>query len=80
MVYHKEYDLSPIEVAIDEMQKKVAELQEVIAQETPDSKKLQLRLQGSISVQVGHLIILRIISLLKTETCWKQLQIFRIYK
>lgn len=45
-------ELSPIEVAIDEMQTKVSELEEVILPPA-DVKKLQLRLQGSIAVTVN---------------------------
>lgn len=45
--------LSPIEVAIDEMQCRVKELQDVILSKPTDLKKLQLKLQGSISVQVN---------------------------
>lgn len=40
-------ELSPIEVAIDEMQSKTSELEEVVLAQTIDVKKLQLRLQGS---------------------------------
>lgn len=40
-------ELSPIEVAIDEMQTKIAELEDVVLAQTIDVKKLQLRLQGS---------------------------------
>lgn len=40
-------ELSPIEVAIDEMQTKISELEEVVLAQTIDVKKLQLRLQGS---------------------------------
>lgn len=46
-------DLNPIEVAIDEMQTRVAELDEVVHRKIPDLKKLQLKLQGSIGVQVN---------------------------
>ncbi|XP_077554524.1 dedicator of cytokinesis protein Ziz isoform X3 [Haemaphysalis longicornis] len=46
-------DLNPIEVAIDEMQTRVAELDEVVRRKPPDLKKLQLKLQGSIGVQVN---------------------------
>lgn len=46
-------ELNPIEVAIDEMQQKVAELEEVVFSKPTDIKKLQLRLQGSICVQVN---------------------------
>lgn len=44
-------ELSPIEVAIDEMTSKVAELEEVCLAHTIDLKKLQLRLQGCVAVQ-----------------------------
>lgn len=43
--------LTPIEVAIEEMQNKVTELQDVILPPA-DVKKLQLRLQGSIAATV----------------------------
>ncbi|XP_017854230.1 dedicator of cytokinesis protein 9 isoform X11 [Drosophila busckii] len=45
-------ELSPIEVAIDEMQAKVSELEEIILPPA-DVKKLQLRLQGSVAVTVN---------------------------
>ena len=51
--------LSPIEVAIDEMESRVKELDSVInypgkdSGSRPDLKKLQLKLQGSVSVQVN---------------------------
>ncbi|XP_071525241.1 dedicator of cytokinesis protein 9 [Panulirus ornatus] len=46
-------EMSPIEVAIDEMESRVKELLEIINKKPTDIKKLQLRLQGSISVQVN---------------------------
>lgn len=46
-------ELSPIEVAIDEMQSKTTELEEVVLSPTIDIKKLQLRLQGAVAVQVN---------------------------
>lgn len=46
-------ELSPIEVAIDEMQTRVSELDEVVFMQPTDAKKLQLRLQGSVCVQVN---------------------------
>lgn len=46
-------ELSPIEVAIDEMQSRVAELEEVVFTSPSDIKKLQLVLQGSVCVQVN---------------------------
>jgi dedicator of cytokinesis protein 9/10/11 len=45
-------ELAPIEVAIDEMQAKIVELEDVILGPI-DIKKLQLRLQGSVAVQVN---------------------------
>lgn len=46
--------LSPIEVAIDEMENRVKELESVVSSsDKPDLKKLQLKLQGSVSVQVN---------------------------
>lgn len=51
-MYHKEEELSPIEVAVEDMKAKVADLTEVVCQRTPDIKKLQLKLQGAVSVQV----------------------------
>lgn len=47
-----ETELSPIDVAIDEMQTRVAELEDVVLPPI-DVKKLQLRLQGSVAVQVN---------------------------
>ncbi|XP_028029187.1 dedicator of cytokinesis protein 9 [Bombyx mandarina] len=44
---------SPIEVAITEMESQVIELAEVVNTKSPDLKKLQLRLQGSVCVQVN---------------------------
>ncbi|XP_052897966.1 dedicator of cytokinesis protein 9 [Anopheles moucheti] len=45
-------ELSPIEVATDEMQTKIAELEEIVMGPI-DLKKLQLRLQGSVAVTVN---------------------------
>lgn len=45
-------ELNPIEVAIDEMQNRVAELEEVVMPPI-DVKKLQLHLQGSVAVTVN---------------------------
>lgn len=52
VMYQHHTDLNPIEVAIDEMSKKVAELRQLCASNEVDMIKLQLKLQGSISVQV----------------------------
>ncbi|XP_053314862.1 dedicator of cytokinesis protein 10 isoform X2 [Spea bombifrons] len=46
-------ELNPIEVAIDEMSKKVLELQQLCLMEGVDMIRLQLKLQGSVSVKVN---------------------------
>lgn len=51
-MYQHQTDLSPIEVAIDEMSAKVAELRLLCSASEVDMIRLQLKLQGSISVQV----------------------------
>ncbi|XP_055361236.1 dedicator of cytokinesis protein 9 isoform X12 [Betta splendens] len=53
VMYQHHVDLSPIEVAIDEMSRKVAELQQLCSSSEVDMIRLQLKLQGSISVQVN---------------------------
>ncbi|XP_069495926.1 dedicator of cytokinesis protein 9 isoform X3 [Ambystoma mexicanum] len=53
VMYQHHTDLNPIEVAIDEMSKKVAELRLLCSSSDVDMIKLQLKLQGSVSVQVN---------------------------
>nr|XP_008105153.1 PREDICTED: dedicator of cytokinesis protein 9 isoform X4 [Anolis carolinensis] len=53
IMYQHHIDLNPIEVAIDEMSKKVAELRQLCSSVEVDMIKLQLKLQGSVSVQVN---------------------------
>ncbi|XP_030639154.1 dedicator of cytokinesis protein 9 [Chanos chanos] len=53
VMYQHHTDLSPIEVAIDEMAAKVAELRALCSAAEVDMIRLQLKLQGSISVQVN---------------------------
>ncbi|KAJ8350269.1 hypothetical protein SKAU_G00253990 [Synaphobranchus kaupii] len=53
VMYQHHTDLNPIEVAIDEMSRKVAELRELCSASDVDMIRLQLKLQGSISVQVN---------------------------
>ncbi|XP_072267508.1 dedicator of cytokinesis protein 9 isoform X5 [Pyxicephalus adspersus] len=53
VMYQHHTDLNPIEVAIDEMSKKVAELRQLCSSSEVDMIKLQLKLQGSVSVQVN---------------------------
>lgn len=55
VMYQHHTDLNPIEVAIDEMSKKVAELRQLCSSAEVDMIKLQLKLQGSVSVQVRPL-------------------------
>lgn len=52
VMYQHHTDLSPIEVAIDEMSKKVGEIKQLCSSSEVDMIRLQLKLQGSISVQV----------------------------
>ncbi|XP_076805731.1 dedicator of cytokinesis protein 9-like isoform X3 [Clavelina lepadiformis] len=49
----RSFELKPIEVALDEMTSKCNELEQLITAERVDLKKLQLRLQGSVNVQVN---------------------------
>ncbi|KAI1899017.1 hypothetical protein AGOR_G00078350 [Albula goreensis] len=53
VMYQHHTDLNPIEVAIDEMSKKVVELRQLCSASEVDMIRLQLKLQGSISVQVN---------------------------
>ncbi|XP_071951747.1 dedicator of cytokinesis protein 9-like isoform X5 [Antedon mediterranea] len=53
VMYENHQELSPIQVAIDEMNTRVKELQQVTSKISPDIKGLQLKLQGSVSVQVN---------------------------
>ncbi|KAM9315606.1 dedicator of cytokinesis protein 10 [Gastrophryne carolinensis] len=46
-------ELNPIEVAIDEMSKKVQELRQLCTMDDVDMIRLQLKLQGSVSVKVN---------------------------
>ncbi|KYO33856.1 hypothetical protein Y1Q_0024486 [Alligator mississippiensis] len=46
-------ELNPIEVAIDEMSKKVSELNQLCTMEEVDMIRLQLKLQGSVSVKIN---------------------------
>uniref|UniRef100_A0A8C5MXC6 Dedicator of cytokinesis 10 n=1 Tax=Leptobrachium leishanense TaxID=445787 RepID=A0A8C5MXC6_9ANUR len=46
-------ELNPIEVAIDEMSKKVSELRQLCTMDGVDMIRLQLKLQGSVSVKVN---------------------------
>lgn len=58
VMYQHHTDLNPIEVAIDEMSKKVAELRQLVSTSDVDMIRLQLKLQGSISVQVHAYVLI----------------------
>lgn len=49
----RSFELKPIEVAVEEMTNKCKELEEIVTADVVDIKKLQLRLQGSVNVQVN---------------------------
>ncbi|XP_041482455.1 dedicator of cytokinesis protein 11-like isoform X3 [Lytechinus variegatus] len=51
--YQQSQDLNPLQVAIEELQGKVKEMNEVLDMDNVDMKRLQLLLQGSVSVQVN---------------------------
>ncbi|XP_048453874.1 dedicator of cytokinesis protein 9-like isoform X2 [Rhincodon typus] len=53
VMYQQHMDMNPIEVAIDEMGNKVTELQMLCSSSDVDMIKLQLKLQGSVIVQVN---------------------------
>ncbi|XP_069049551.1 dedicator of cytokinesis protein 11 isoform X4 [Lepisosteus oculatus] len=53
VMYEHQMDLKPIEVAIDEMQDRTAELQKLCSTSEVDMIQLQLKLQGCVSVQVN---------------------------
>ncbi|ETE67985.1 Dedicator of cytokinesis protein 10 [Ophiophagus hannah] len=48
-------ELNPIEVAIDEMSKKISELKQLCTMDEVDMIRLQLKLQGSVSVKEDQL-------------------------
>lgn len=51
----EEFELTPIEVALDEMRQRVAELEEVVFLQPPDAKKLQLKLQVYFIYMISYL-------------------------
>ncbi|XP_028910927.1 dedicator of cytokinesis protein 8 isoform X3 [Ornithorhynchus anatinus] len=54
VIQKKEFILTPIEVAIEDMQKKTLELAVATHQEPPDAKMLQMVLQGSVGATVNQ--------------------------
>ncbi|XP_066508092.1 dedicator of cytokinesis protein 10-like [Hoplias malabaricus] len=53
VVKQQSTELNPIEVAIDEMSRKVSELKQLCSVDEVDMIRLQLKLQGSVSVKVN---------------------------
>lgn len=70
-MYQHHTDLNPIEVAIDEMSKKVTELRQLCSSSEVDMIKLQLKLQGSISVQVHNPASCKLISEFYYASIWR---------
>lgn len=56
VVSEKHAELKPVDVAIDEMKARTAELTKLCSSQEVDMIQLQLKLQGCVSVQVrrGH--------------------------
>ncbi|XP_048834513.1 dedicator of cytokinesis protein 8 isoform X1 [Brienomyrus brachyistius] len=54
VIQKEEFDLTPIEVAIEDMQKKTRELAVATHREQPDAKMLQMVLQGSVGTTVNQ--------------------------
>ncbi|XP_078252208.1 dedicator of cytokinesis protein 8 isoform X2 [Rhinoraja longicauda] len=54
VIQKEEFILTPIEVAIEDMQKKTLELAVATHQEPPDAKMLQMVLQGSVGTTVNQ--------------------------
>lgn len=53
VIYEHQMDLKPIDVAIDEIKDKTADLQKICSSVDVDMIQLQLKLQGCVSVQVN---------------------------
>lgn len=53
-IFFLQFDLTPIEVAIEDMQKKTHELAIATHKEKPDPKMLQMVLQGSVTATVNQ--------------------------
>ncbi|XP_030634557.1 dedicator of cytokinesis protein 10 [Chanos chanos] len=53
VVEQQSTEMNPIEVAIDEMSRKVSELNQLCSMDEVDMIRLQLKLQGSVSVKVN---------------------------
>ena len=54
---HVQINMTPLEVAILGMQDKIQSLRGTLEQDPPDSKLLQMQLQGGIATAVNQVII-----------------------
>ncbi|CAI8031739.1 Dedicator of cytokinesis protein 11 [Geodia barretti] len=54
VIHQEQFELSPIEVAIEAMQRKTSDLVAQVQRSPPDLKRLQLLLQGCVSTQVNQ--------------------------
>lgn len=54
VVEQQSTEMNPLEVAIEEMSRKVSELNQLCKMEEVDMIRLQLKLQGSVSVKVNQ--------------------------
>ena len=54
VVAERQVELKPVDVAIDEMRARTAELTKLCSSPEVDMIQLQLNLQGCVSVQVSH--------------------------
>lgn len=64
-----QFDLTPIEVAIEDMQKKTKELAVATHREQPDAVMLQMLLQGSVGATVNQVVHVCVCSWLAGCTC-----------
>ena len=59
VIHTEKRELNPLEVAILNMEKKTAEMKEVLNRVTCDTKLLQMQLQGGIATTVHAVCIIR---------------------
>lgn len=59
VVGERQVELKPVDVAIDEMKARTAELNKLCSSQEVDMIQLQLKLQGCVSVQVKAGVTLR---------------------
>lgn len=54
LFFYEQITLTPIQVAIEDIQKKINELKAAVLQEPPDKKILQMVLQGCVGTAVNQ--------------------------